>query len=87
MEGKADKIPMYWVIEVQTAVIPGFYDHLSFAIKNAGLTIINKKPWTSTTLEAMVVMKIFAEDTKYLIGIPLMLLNCSSIVQSRTRVA
>jgi len=81
VEGKADKIPMYWVIEVQTAVIPGFYDHLSFAINNAGLTIINKKPWTSTTLEAMVVMKIFAEDTKYLIGIPSHAANASKLFE------
>jgi Kef-type K+ transport system membrane component KefB len=44
VEGKADKIPMYWAIEVQMAVIPGFYDHLSFAMNDVGLTIINKNP-------------------------------------------
>jgi len=81
VEGKADKMPMYWVIEVQTAVIPGFYDHLSFAINNAGLTIINKKSWTSTTLEATVVTKIFAADTKYLIGIPSNAANATKLFE------
>lgn len=68
VEGKADKMPMYWVIKVNTAVIPGFHDHLSTAIHNVGLDIINKISWTSPGLEATVVTKIFVEDSKNLIS-------------------
>jgi hypothetical protein len=78
---KADKMPIYWVIEVQTAVLPGFHDHLSTAINDSGLTIINKESWTPTSLEATVVTKIFAEDTKYLIGIPINTTNASKLFE------
>jgi hypothetical protein len=70
VEVKADKMPMYWVIKLNTAVIPGFHDHLSTAIHKLGLDIINKSSWTSTSLEATVVTKIFVEDSKNLIGAP-----------------
>jgi Kef-type K+ transport system membrane component KefB len=71
LEGDENKMPMYWVIHVQTAVISGFYDHLISAIDDLGLAVIDARSWSPASLEDIVLTKIYTEDSENLISVPL----------------
>jgi hypothetical protein len=70
VEGEDNKMPMYWVIETRTAVLSGFYDHLSLTIQDLGLAVIDERSWSPKSLEDIVVTKIYVEDSENLIRIP-----------------
>jgi hypothetical protein len=70
LEAEDDKMPIYWVIQAQNAVISGFYDQLSTAINDLGLAVIEARSWSPSSLEGAVVTKIYVEDSENLINIP-----------------